>query len=162
MFRPYKKLAKLSLKRARLSCIHCKCMKLASKSAIESDSSAKDGSNDSRGAWDGPPMLDLPDSRKDEREDGRNGVVGRDVGLRLLEPDRLVLLSRGVSEADIVLAKNHPQLREGQYVLCIFCVEDAVLTFSMRDAILRYKVNTWGIPRALARGRHFTGPTGPR
>jgi hypothetical protein len=111
-------------------------MKLASKSAMESDSSAKDGSNDSRGALDGPPMLDLPDSRKDEREDGRNGVVGRDVGLRLLEPDRLILLSRGVSEADIVLTKKHPRLRGEAVCFLYFCVEDAVITFSIWDVIL--------------------------
>jgi hypothetical protein len=103
MFRPYRKLAKLSLKRAKLSCINCKCMKLASRSAIESDNSANDGSKDSRGAFDRPPTLDLPDSRKDEREDGRSGVVGRDVGLRLLEPERLTLLSPSVAEDDIVL-----------------------------------------------------------
>jgi hypothetical protein len=104
MFKPYKKLAKLSLNLAKLSCINCKCMKLASKSAIESDNSAKAGSNDSRGASDAPMMLDLPDSRNDDREEGRKGVVGRDVGRRLLEPDLFVLLSRGVVEDDIVLA----------------------------------------------------------
>jgi hypothetical protein len=104
MFKPYKKLAKLSLNLAKLSCISCKCIKFASKSAIESESSANDGSKDSRGASDGPPMLDLPDSRKDDREEGRKGVVGRDVGRRLLEPDRLVLLSRGVAEDDIFLS----------------------------------------------------------
>ncbi len=37
-------------------------------------------------------MLDLPDSLSDERDEGRKGVVGRDVGRRLLEPDRFVLL----------------------------------------------------------------------
>ena len=48
-------------------------------------------------------MLDLPDSRNDDRDEGRKGVVGRDVGRRLLEPDLLVLLSRGVVEDDMVL-----------------------------------------------------------
>ena len=104
MFKPYKKLAKLSLNLAKLSCINCKCMKLASKSAIESDNSAKAGSNDSRGASDAPMMLDLPDSLSDDRDEGRRGVVGRDVGRRLFEPDLLVLLSRGVVDDDIVLA----------------------------------------------------------
>ena len=47
MFMPYRKLAKLSLNRLKLSCISCKCMKLASRSAIESESSAKAGSRDS-------------------------------------------------------------------------------------------------------------------
>ena len=136
MFRPYKKLAKLSLKRARLSCINCKCMKLASKSAIESDSSAKDGSSDSRGALDGPPTLDLPDSRKDEREEGRNGVVGRDVGLRLLEPDRLALLSRGVSEADIVLIKNHPRLRVEAICFLYLCLDGTINHVFHIDVIL--------------------------
>jgi hypothetical protein len=104
MFKPYKKLAKLSLNLAKLSCINCKCMKLASKSAIESDNSAKAGSKDSRGASDAPMMLDLPDSLSDDRDEGRRGVVGRDVGRRLFEPDLLVLLSRGVVDDDMVLA----------------------------------------------------------
>lgn len=56
MFMPYKKLAKLSLNRLRLSCISCKCMKLASKSAIESESSAKAGSRDSSGKTDEPDL----------------------------------------------------------------------------------------------------------
>lgn len=49
IFIPYKKAAKLSLNRARLSCMSCKCIKFASRSAIESDSSAKPGSRYSRG-----------------------------------------------------------------------------------------------------------------
>lgn len=49
IFMPYKNPAKLSLNRAKLSCMSCKCMKLASRSAIESDSSAKAGSSDSSG-----------------------------------------------------------------------------------------------------------------
>ncbi len=101
IFRPYKKLAKLSLNLAKLSCINCKCIKLASRSAIESDSSAKAGSKDSSGAFDAPPMLDLPESRRDDREEGRRGVVGREVGRRLLEPGRLMLLSMGVVDADM-------------------------------------------------------------
>lgn len=103
MFKPYKKLAKLSLNLARLSCINCKCMRFASKSAIESDNSAKAGSNDSRGACDAPIALDLPDSLNDDRDKGRRGVVGRDVGRRVLEPDLLVLLSRGVVEDDMIM-----------------------------------------------------------
>jgi hypothetical protein len=102
MLRPYKKLAKLSLNLDRLSCISCKCMKFASKSAIESDNSANAGSNASRGVSDAPPTLDLPDSRKDDREDGRRGVVGRDVGRRDLEPGRFMPLSRIFVEEDIV------------------------------------------------------------
>jgi hypothetical protein len=49
IFMPYKNPAKLSLNRAKLSCMSCKCMKLASRSAIESDSSAKASSSDSSG-----------------------------------------------------------------------------------------------------------------
>jgi len=103
MFRPYKKLAKFSLNLAKLSCINCKCMKLASKSAIESDSSAKAGSNASRAASDVPPTLALLDSLREDREDGRSGVVGRERGLRLPEVDRLMLLPAwGVVEEDMV------------------------------------------------------------
>ena len=56
MFMPYRKLAKLSLNRLKLSCISCKCMKLASRSAIESESSAKAGSRDSRGKAEEPDL----------------------------------------------------------------------------------------------------------
>lgn len=52
-------------------------------------------------------MLDLPDSLKDDRDEGRSGVVGRDVGRRFFEPDLLVLLSRGVVDDDMVLAVFH-------------------------------------------------------
>lgn len=68
---------------------------MASKSAIESVNSAKAGSSESSGV---SPKLDFPDSRKEEREDGRNGVVGRLFGLRVRDPDRFMLLSRGVVE----------------------------------------------------------------
>ena len=56
MFIPYKKLAKLSLNLLKLSCINCRCMKLASRSAIESESSAKAGSRDSRGKVEVPAL----------------------------------------------------------------------------------------------------------
>jgi hypothetical protein len=79
-------------------------MKLASRSAIESESSANAGSKASRGASDAPPKLPLPDSRREEREDGRRGVVGRERGRRLPEVDRLMLLPPGwgVAEEDMV------------------------------------------------------------
>jgi hypothetical protein len=67
-------------------------MKFASRSAIESDSSAKEGSNASRGTSEVPPSDALPDSRNEEREDGRRGVVGREIGLRVPEVDRFALL----------------------------------------------------------------------
>lgn len=72
-------------------------MKLASKSAIESDNSAKAGSRASRGdSW--PTLLNLPESRSEDLDDGRRGVVGRDVGRRLRDPDRLVVSPGGVVE----------------------------------------------------------------
>lgn len=67
-------------------------MKLASRSAIESDSSANAGSKASRGASVAPLRLAFPDSRNEDLEEGRRGVVGRERGLRLPEPDRFVLL----------------------------------------------------------------------
>lgn len=50
-----------------------------------------------------PPTLDLPDSRKEDFEEGRRGVVGREVGRRVPELDRLMLLSSGLFDADIFL-----------------------------------------------------------
>jgi len=90
MFIPYKKLAKLSLNRDRLSCINCRCIKFASRSAIESDSSAKAGSRDSRGnSKEMPPAVKPWPSRNDVRELERRGVVGRDERLlRVCEVER--------------------------------------------------------------------------
>ena len=76
------KLAKLSLNRARLSCINWKCIMFASKSAMASDSSANAGSNALSGKCASPRTLSRADSRNDERDDGRSGVVGRDVRVR--------------------------------------------------------------------------------
>ncbi len=105
MFKPYRKLAKFSLNLERLSCISCRCMKLASKSAMESDSSANDGSKASSGSEsDAPPMLAFQDSRRDDRADGRKGVVGRARGLRVPELERFALLpARGVVD-DILIS----------------------------------------------------------
>jgi len=90
MFIPYKKLAKLSLNRLRLSCINCKCIKLASKSAIESESSAKAGSNDINGKAEAPDLgVNVWLSRKEVRELGRRGVEGCEGGLvRVAEVER--------------------------------------------------------------------------
>jgi hypothetical protein len=81
-------------------------MKLASRSAIASENSANIGSNDSSGVSDGPPTLRFPDSRSDERDDGRNGVVGLDVGLRPRELERFAALSPGVADEDIAGGRN--------------------------------------------------------
>lgn len=54
----------------------------ASRSVIASESSAKAGSNAFRGNGASPIALSRADSRSDERDDGRSGVVGRDVRLR--------------------------------------------------------------------------------
>lgn len=62
---------------------------------MESESSAKAGSNVSRGTIDGRPVTarELCASRKDVRELDLNGVEGRDDGNRVRDADRLVLLS---------------------------------------------------------------------
>lgn len=77
----------------------CKCMKFASKSAIESESSANAGSKTSKGTEDAP-VLERADTPREEREEGRRGVVGRDMGPRDPEVGRLaLLLARGVVDA---------------------------------------------------------------
>lgn len=93
MFIPYKKLAKLSLNLLKLSCINCRCIKLASRSAIESESSAKAGSRESRGNAEEPVLgVKVWLSRRDVRELGRRGVEGREGGLlREAEVERLGL-----------------------------------------------------------------------
>lgn len=62
-------------------------MKLASKSAIESASSAKAGSKDSSGKAEEvlPPCAKVWLSRSDVRELGRRGVVGREGVLFSME-----------------------------------------------------------------------------
>lgn len=49
---------------------------------MESDSSAKAGSNAFRGKSPSPPLAPRAESRKEERDEGRNGVVGREVCVR--------------------------------------------------------------------------------
>lgn len=79
MFKPYRKLAKLSLNRARLSCMSWKCIMLASRSATASDSSANAGSKVLSGnEAESPCTLLRAESRNEDREDGRSGVVGRE------------------------------------------------------------------------------------
>jgi hypothetical protein len=48
-------------------------------------------------------VLTLPDSHRDNLDDGRKGVVGRDVGRWLRDVDRFTLPSRGVVEDDMIL-----------------------------------------------------------
>ena len=67
---------------------------------MESDSSAKPGSRISNGNCvdrldDFPPLL-LMVSLNDERDAGRRGVVGRDVGRRVRDVDLFELPSAGV------------------------------------------------------------------
>lgn len=99
IFKPYKKLAKLSLKRAKLSCISCKSIMFASRLAIESESSANWGSNCSRGAVEAAWCWVL-EERREEREEGRRGVVGRErervpEGM-VAEEDMFLFVSDGV------------------------------------------------------------------
>jgi hypothetical protein len=71
---------------------------LASKSAIASESSANAGSNVLSGKWASPsPPARAADSRNEERDEGRRGVVGRDVRDR--DVDRL----RGSGPSDMVV-----------------------------------------------------------
>lgn len=73
---------------------------------MESDSSAKAGSKASRGASDAPPKLPFPDSRRDDLDDGRRGVVGRERGRRVPEFERLILLVAGGVVDDMMDAQD--------------------------------------------------------
>lgn len=71
---------------------------------MESDSSAKAGSKASSGASDVPFVLFLAESRKDDRDEGRRGVVGREIGPRLPDVERFMLLPAcGVVEEDMAV-----------------------------------------------------------
>lgn len=61
----------------------------ASRSAIESDNSPNEGSNASIGTSFAPAILARADSRKDDRDEARKGVVGREIGPLDLEFDRV-------------------------------------------------------------------------
>lgn len=102
MLSPYRKLAKFSLNLDRLSCISCKCIRFASRSAIESENSAKAGSSESKGNADEapPPGVKVWLSRNDVRELGRSGVVGLEGG-RLREEERLAVLFSIVTERSV-------------------------------------------------------------
>jgi hypothetical protein len=81
MFMPYRNPAKLSENRARLSCINCSCKKFCSKSAIASLSSAKPSCRPSSALPEAEAARPrCEESRKEDREDARSGVVGRERG----------------------------------------------------------------------------------
>ena len=82
MFMPYRKPAKLSLKRARLSCISCSCTKFCSRSAMASLSSANPSCSPSSALDEAALRERWALSRSELREDGRRGVVGRERGER--------------------------------------------------------------------------------
>lgn len=84
---------------------------------MESESSANAGSKASRGASDAPPKLPLPDSRSDERDEGRRGVVGRERGRRLPEVERLMLPPAwGVPEDMMADAREATVSRDGDLI----------------------------------------------
>lgn len=100
MFMPYRKPAKLSEKRARLSCISCSCIKFCSRSAMASLSSANPSWRPSSAiapdAEAARPRWEL--SRRLLREEARKGVVGRLRG-DLLRARRQSGVCMGVVEA---------------------------------------------------------------
>ena len=66
-------------------------------------SSAKEGSNASRGSSEAPLRDAFPDSRREEREDGRRGVVGREIGRLVADVERwLLLCAWGVVDEDMI------------------------------------------------------------
>lgn len=75
-------------------------MKFASRSAIESESSAKAGSSPSSGKVDDPCLeLKFWLSRRDVRELGRRGVEGREGGwARVAEVERLAAVESMTGE----------------------------------------------------------------
>jgi hypothetical protein len=79
-------------------------MRLASRSATESASSANAGSKVFNGKGASCCALDLADSRNDDREEGRRGVVGRDA--RDFEFERLMSESPVSIEAEAVAASG--------------------------------------------------------
>ena len=87
IFNPYKNAPKFSLNLPRLSFSSCRCMKLASRSAMLSLSSAKAGSRVARISVEEvevEPLGVVWEARRLVREGGRRGVVGRE-GRRVRE-----------------------------------------------------------------------------
>lgn len=82
IFKPYRKLPNDSVNRSKLSCISWKCIKLASRSAMPSASSANEFSKILSGNADSDKLPPYEDSRKDDCDVARSGVVGRGVRAR--------------------------------------------------------------------------------
>jgi hypothetical protein len=61
---------------------------------MASESSANAGSNVLSGNGASPETLSRAESRKDDRDEGRSGVVGREVRVRDVDRARFVLESR--------------------------------------------------------------------
>lgn len=97
-FNPCKKLAKHSLNLDKLSCISCKCIKLASRSAMPSANSANAGSSASSGDASVFPRVGVCEERRELRDGGRSGVVGRAGGVceRVLDDERFCESSKFV------------------------------------------------------------------
>lgn len=75
---------------------------LVSRSASASESSSNAGSNALSGKEASPETLFRADSLKDDRDEARRGVVGRDVRDRDRDRDRVALESRlGLAPEDI-------------------------------------------------------------
>ena len=97
-------------------------MKFASRSAIESLSSANCGSSASRAKAGATPLL--CDPRKDDLEDGRRGVVGRETGdrerarsgSRLCDAERGCSMLWPVSETMKIVQGRSAQSLEERFV----------------------------------------------
>lgn len=97
-------------------------MKFASRSAIESLSSANCGSSASSAKAGATPLL--CDPRKDDLEDGRSGVVGRETGDRdrarsgslLCDAERGCSILSPVSETKNIVAGRTVQHLEERFV----------------------------------------------
>lgn len=94
-----------------------------------------------------PPRLALPDSRRDEREDGRRGVVGREMGLREAEVERWMLLPAwGVVEVAMFPGAGLSLLS-----LSILVSESKYATRCYQTGLVRYPCK----PPPYSRARRF-------
>ena len=134
-------------------------MRFASKSAIESENSAKAGSSTSKGKAEEapPPGVKVWLSRNDVRELGRSGVVGLEGG-RLREAERLTVLLSIITERSV---KRWDSVRPwaGQRSLGLkiasvlklpdLCKKEGVYLLGKREGVLavrqkvKYKVGTY-------------------